>query len=81
MNAYWTVQLINAAILVAFGCLLMWRSRLSIRRRSCRITFAAANVPELARNQKEQRMQALKAELSQLERELSDPSGSAVTGA
>ena len=77
MSDYWIVQLINAAIVASFGCFLMWRSSEGIQRRAALWTSRQNDspiVPELT--QKQRRVQALKAELSQLERELADISGS-----
>lgn len=82
MSEYWIVQLINAAIVVSFGCFLMWRSSEGIHRRAASSTSHETDSPIVPeQTQKQRRVQALKAELSQLERELADISGSSSVAA
>ena len=77
MTTGWVIQFINVATVAAFGLFLMWRTRESVRRRMEALPPTPPISADAAdRQEKQRRLMALKAEVSQLERELGTMHGS-----
>ncbi len=70
MTQDWAFQAVNALILVAFGCVLMWRTRVAVRAREARLWPSEPDA-------RQERIARLRAEITRLQLELDGLEGRA----